>query len=87
MRPKLQFFAWRLICKMLPSSGKLRNLRLSVNGDCLFRFKDEENIDQIFSKCDLTTTVWHTIDNYCPNPTNTNLAIVHWLEYLWKNKS
>lgn len=48
----------------------------------LICFNTKENIDQIFSKCDLALNVLHNIENQCPIP-NTNLGIMDWLEYLW----
>lgn len=60
---------------------------MSINGDCSFCLKAKENIDHISKKCELAANVWYTIDKNCPNPINTNMGIVDWLEYLWQNKS
>lgn len=71
---------------MLPTRRKLRKLGTSISGDFPFCFKVEENLDHTVSERDLATNMWRTTANNCPNPINTNLGIVDWLEYLWLNK-
>lgn len=65
-----------LIQNMLSTRGKLKNLGLSINGDCPLCYKQGENIDHIFKSCDLTINSWHTLSNNCPTLVNTNLGIV-----------
>lgn len=34
---------------------------MSIDGDCPFCHKVEENIDHIFKECELATNVWYAI--------------------------
>lgn len=59
---------------------------MSINGDCSFCLNAKENINHIFKSCDFASNIWYTSENNCPNPLNTNLDIVDWLEYLGLNE-
>lgn len=87
MRPKLQFFVWKLVRNMLHIRVKLKKLGMTINRNCSFCSNIEENIELSFTNCEFAMNVWLTIDNQCPITINTNLGIVDWLEYLWKNKT
>lgn len=80
-------FVWKLVRNMLPTSAKLRKSGLPINGDCPFCCQVEENADHISKECQYVVNISHTISVNCPTPFNTNLGIVDWLEYLWKNIS
>lgn len=80
-------FCLETYSKSLLTRGTLRKLGMSMNGDCPFFLEAEENIDHIFKNCDLIVNIWYTIENNCPNPLNSSLGIVGWLEYLWLNIS
>lgn len=60
-----------------------QEIKYVIDGDCPFCLKTEKHIDHIFKECDLTTNVWYTIVNNRPDPINTNIGIIDWLEYFW----
>lgn len=59
---------------------------MKINSDCPLCNKTEENIDHIFINCDVAVNVWTTIDSHCPNPLNSIVPIIDWLEYIRNNK-
>lgn len=87
LRPKLQFFAWKLVRDMHPTRGKLRSRGMSITGDCPLYCNEEESINHILKNYDFTINIWNTIENNCPNSLNYAFGNVDWLEYIWFNKS
>lgn len=63
LRPKLQFFTWKLGRDILPIRDKLTHLGMSINGDYPFCFKEEENIDYIFKNYNFIVNIWNTFEN------------------------
>lgn len=40
----------------------------------------------MFKNCEVTRQVWNTTSNYCPNPNNSDMQVIDWLEFIYKNE-
>lgn len=60
---------------------------MNINRECSFCNKVEKNIDHNFRTCDLAVNVWCAVENYCPNPINSNQGIIDWIEHLRHNNT
>lgn len=56
------------------------------NADCHFCNNYREDIDRLFKYCELTRQIWNTIFNYCPNPNNSDMKFIDWIEFIHKNE-
>lgn len=71
---------------MFLTKVKLKKLGMSINGDCPFCLKAEENTDHILKIVILQSIFGASSKKNCPNLWNSNLGNVDWLGYLWLNK-
>lgn len=65
------------------TKNKLRKVSIDIDGDCTFCYHKEEILFRI---CDLTKNVWSNV-NVTVLTLNTNLCLIKWPQYIWKNKN
>lgn len=59
---------------------------MNINADSPLRNISEENLEHLYINSDMASSVWNTIDFYSPNPLNSNVPIIDWLEYICNYK-
>lgn len=86
MLPKIKLFAWKLIRAKIPTIGYLKDIGLDIDTECPFCNDDNEDIDHLFKNCRLTQQIWNNISEYCPNPKDSNMNFIDWIEFMYNQE-